>query len=93
MVKHVGFAGNQPEISRQTGEPVMQGDEKLLLDKYRAKAGVATFEEALAKCYRGEGNLKVLVLNNPKDSDSIYVSTEANQDNKFWLPKARLYKQ
>lgn len=93
MLRQVEFAGNPPEVSRKTGEPVVQGNDKILLDKYRAQAGVSSFEEAISKCYRGEGNVKVLVLYNPKESNSIYVAAEENPKNKFWLPKARLDKE
>jgi hypothetical protein len=33
------------------------------------------------------------VLYNPKNGSSIYVSAEAGQDNKFWLPKTKLNKR
>lgn len=87
-------AGIAPEITAKTGEPVVQGKEKTLLDKYRANAGVSSFEDAIAKCYRGVGNLRVVVLYNPvESSNSIYVSSEENPQDKFWLPKDRLGKQ
>ena len=93
MIKQVRYADIAPVISGKTGEPAVQGDDKLLLDKYRAKAGVASFEEALSKCYRGVGNLKVAVLYSPAASNSIYVAAEDDRENKFWLPKARLFRQ
>lgn len=93
MLKQVRYADIAPEISGKTGEPAVQGDDKLLLDKYRAKAGVSSFEEALSKCYRGIGNLKVAVLYSPTDSNSIYVAAEDDQENKFWLPKSRLFRK
>lgn len=87
-------AGIAPEITAKTGEPVVQGKEKILLDKYRTNAGVSSFENAIAKCYRGVGNLRVVVLYNPvESSNSIYVSSEENPQDKFWLPKERLDKQ
>ncbi len=93
MLRQAEFAGNPPDVSRKTGEPVVQGDDKILLDKYRTQAGVSSFEEAISKCYRGEGNVKVLVLYNPKESNSIYVAAEENPKDRFWLPKARLDKE
>lgn len=93
MLRQVEFAGNPPDVSRKTGEPVVQGDDKILLDKYRTQAGVSSFEEAISKCYRGKGNLKVVVLYNPKEGNSIYVASEEDQKDKFWLPKARLNKE
>lgn len=92
MIAHVLPTGAAPEIGKN-GEPVVQGSEKQALDRLRTKAGVATFEEAIAKCYRGEGSLQVQVLYSPKDSDSIYVAAEEHQENKFWMPKARLLRK
>jgi hypothetical protein len=93
MIKLDRYGEIAPEISGKTGEPVAHGDDKLLLDKYRAKAGVSSFEEAISKCYRGGGNLKVVVLYSLKDSNSIYVAPEEDRENKFWLPKARLFRK
>lgn len=93
MVKQASFADVAPEVSTKTGEPMAQGDDKLLLDKYRAKAGVSTFEQAISKCYRGRGNLNLVVLYSPKDSNSIYVAAEKNQEDKYWLPKAHLFRR
>ena len=93
MLKQVEFAGVPPEVSRKTGEPAVQGNDKILLDKYRAQAGVSSFEEAISKCYRGKEDVNVVVLYNPKDSNSIYVAAEEDPKNRFWLPKARLDKE
>lgn len=93
MLAQAQIAGVTPEISGKTGEPVVQGKEKSILDTYRANAGVATFEEAIAKCYKGIGRQNVTVLYDPADNDSLYVAAEDNQENKFWMPKARLQKQ
>ncbi len=92
MRAQAGFTGISPKLSSQTGEPEVQGSELLRLDQYRKNAGVTSFDEALSKCYRGKGRLKVIVLFNPKQGDSIYVREEENQGNKFWLPKAKLGK-
>jgi hypothetical protein len=91
MLAQTQFAGVTPEISGKTGEPVVQGKEKSILDTYRANAGVSTFEEAIAKCYKGIGRQTVIVLYNPAQGDSLYVAAEENQADKFWLPKARLH--
>lgn len=93
MITQVQHAGISPEISSKTGEPVVQGSDKSALDQYREKAGVSSFEEAISKCYRGEKNLKVLVLYSPKESNSLYVAAEENQENKFWMPKAKLIRK
>ena len=88
-------AQTQPEVfsrklSDTTGVPQVEASDKSILEKYRANAGVSTFEEALSKCYKGIANMNVLVLDDPKDGSSIYVASEENQEEKFWLPKARL---
>jgi hypothetical protein len=90
MISLTRQTGISPEISSKTGEPVVQGKDKLALDNYRAKAGVASFEEALSKCYRGTDHMKVVVLYNPKQSKNIYVADATDQTNKFWLPKSNL---
>lgn len=81
-----------PPISRVTGEPVVEGEEQLLMDKYRANAGVSTFEQAISKCYKGRDNLKVVVLYDAKNGSSVYVSPEDNPEEKFWLPTSKLDK-
>ena len=91
MIKQDRYAEIVPSV--KTGELALQGDEKLLLDKYRAKAGAASFEDALSKCYRGLAGEKVVVLYSPTDSSSIYVADAEVPENKFWLPKARLFRQ
>ena len=90
MLAQVNFAGASPKITSKTGEPDVTKSQQLILDDYRAKAGVSTFEGALSKCYRGIGNMRVTVLDNPKDSNSIYVRSESNPNEKFWLPRAKL---
>jgi len=93
MIKQARYAEVAPAISGKTGEPATQGDDKLLLDKYRAKAGVSSFEEAISKCYKGRGDFKAIVLYSPTDSSSIYVAAEDDPDNKLWLPKAKLFRR
>lgn len=93
MVKQARYAEVAPAISGKTGEPATEGDDRLLLDKYRAKAGVSSFEEAISKCYKGRRDMKVVVLYSPADSGSIYVAAEDDQENKLWLPKANLFRQ
>ena len=92
MVAKAQLVGTPPQVSPKTGEPVVEGKEKSNIEKYRANAGITTFEEAIAKCYKGIGRQNVIVLYYPADSDSIYVAAEDNQEDKFWLPKARLNK-
>lgn len=83
--------GQMPNISPVTGEPEQEGKSKQLLDALRTKARVATFDQAVALCKKGAGKRIVTVMNNPKDSDSIWV---AGADNKpFWMPKGHLDKR
>lgn len=84
--------GGPPQKITGKGEPDIQGDAKDLLDRYRAKAGVTTFEEAMAKCYKGIGRQNVSVLYYPEQGDSLYAASEKNSEDKFWLPKSKLYK-
>lgn len=92
MLAQMQSAGYAPKISSNTGEPVVQGKEQEMLDRYRASAGVSSFEEALSRCYRGSGNIDVVVLFNPEKGGSIYVSAVDKQNDKFWLPKKDLDK-
>lgn len=92
MVAHNQLPGPAPKISRATGEPLVDENEQSLMDKYRGKANVASFEQALAKCYKGHGNINVVVLYDPPESGSLLAAPEDNQEDKFWLPKAKLDK-
>ena len=88
-------AQTQPEeftrkLSDASAVPQIETGDKSTLDRYRANAGVSTFEEALSKCYKGIANMNVVVQDDPKSGSSIYVASEENQEEKFWLPKARL---
>jgi hypothetical protein len=91
MLKQDRYAEIVP--STRFSELTVPDNEKALLEKYKAKAGVASFEDAISKCYRGLGDVNVVVLYSPTDSSSIYVAAADNQDNKFWMPKARLFPQ
>lgn len=86
------MTGKLPNISDKTGEPEYTGETKAMLDKARAKAGVATFDQAIAKCKKGIARIKVTVMNNPKDSMAIWVMNDS-QKSTFWMPKAYLYRR
>ena len=90
MLDQVNFAGSSPKITSKTGEPDVPKSQQAILDDYRTKAGVSTFEGALAKCYRGIGNMSVSVLENPSVGDSMRVRSESNPNETFWLPRAKL---
>lgn len=85
--------GGPPQKINAKGEPDIQGEAKNKLDSYRANAGVSTFEQAMAKCYKGVGNQNATVLYYPDQGDSLYASLEKNSEEKFWLPKSKLYKR
>lgn len=91
MLTQVQLNGGAPRVSPKTGEPDVRGKEKAILDQYRANAGVSTFEEAMAKCYKGIGKVNVIVQYYPEQGDSLYVSSEKNREEKFWLPKSKIY--
>jgi hypothetical protein len=93
MVAQINFAGVSPKITSKTGEPDVPVDQQPILDGYRKRAGVSSFEEALSKCYRGRGGKNVTVLDDPKQGNSIYVQAEDNRSDQFWLPKAKLDKR
>jgi hypothetical protein len=91
MVVQAQLVGRPPNISDKTGEPEYQGETKSMLDALRGRAGVSTFDQAVSMCTKGVGKLNVTVLNNPKDSNAIYVMTNKNKT--FWLPKSSLDKK
>lgn len=85
------MTGKLPNISPKTGDPEMQGENAKLIATLRSAAKVESFDEALRSCSTGKNKQNVLVMNNPEDSSSIWVST---QDQKtFWMPKAFLNKR
>jgi hypothetical protein len=91
MVSLSALSGKMPNISPVTGEPEYEGQSKQMLDVLRAKARVATFDQAVAACKKGAGKRAVTVMNNPKDGFSIWV---AGVDKKpFWMPKGHLDKR
>ena len=91
VVMQKQLTGTMPNISDKTGEPEYQDETKLMLDSLRKKAGVTTFDQAVSMCAKGVGRLKVVVLNNPKDNNVIYVVTHNKKT--FWLPKTSLDKK
>ena len=91
VVMQKQLTGTMPNVSDKTGEPEYHGETKLMLDSLRKKAGVTSFDQAVSMCTKGLGKLKVVVLNNPKDSNAIYVATDSKKT--FWLPKTSLDKK
>ena len=87
LVMQKMLGAGMPNISDKTGEPEYEGESKLLLDTLRTKAGVSTFDEALARCKVGVNRMKVMVLNDPKDSVVMWVGTTSDKQT-FWMPKS-----
>lgn len=81
--------GSMPNVSPVTGEPEMEGTTKGMMGMFRERAGVKTFDQAVAQCFPGKGKKKVVVANNPKDGTVIWVSSD-NPKMMFWIPKASL---
>lgn len=91
------LTGKMPNISDKTGEPefldTSSGPNKtrLMIDHYRNQANVATFSEAVAECSKGIGKIKVVVLNNQKDDDVLWVENKKTKKT-FWMPNSSLDK-
>jgi hypothetical protein len=92
------LTGKAPNISAKTGEPEYldtangPNQTRLMLDAMRTKAGVKTFDQAMARCTLGAPNLKVSIMNSPKDSQEIWVSSNKTKQS-FWMPKSHLEKR
>lgn len=82
------LSGRFPKINPVTGEPVLGGDTKAMLDMLRNNAKVRTFDQAVSYCSKGKNKLAVTVVSNPIDSLSMRVSDEGN--NQFWMPKSHV---
>lgn len=80
-----------PNISDKTGEPEYTGQTKTMVDGLREKAGVQTFDQALARCSAGADKRLVVVLNMPEDLMVAYVEDERRKL-AFWMPIVHLDK-
>lgn len=89
MVSMQMSLGSAPDISPTTGEPEYTGESKQLLDVLRKNAGVSTFDEAVHQCRKGRNGVKVIVINESKGTNEIWV-TEAHRKRSFWMSKAYL---
>ncbi|OIN44509.1 hypothetical protein [Pseudomonas costantinii] len=85
------MTGSLPNISPKTGEPEYEGQSKSMIDSLRSQAGVSTYDQAQGQCAKGRNKIQVMVMNNPKDSLSIWVADKNNKA--FWMPKAFLNKR
>jgi len=85
------LGGGMPNISDKTGEFEYKGETKAMVDMLRAKAGVQTFDQAVAICSPGFNKKPVIILNMPEDSMVAYVEDE-HRKLAFWMPIAHLDK-
>jgi len=88
-----------PNISPETGEPEYfdgpdgkPNQSRLLLDAARHAARVRTFDEAISLCKPGKNKVHVTVMNNPKDSNSVWVA-DSKTKTTFWISKGMLNKE
>jgi len=73
-------------ISQATGEPDLAGDNKVLLDRLRAKANVATVGEAIAHCARVQKNALATVFDAGSGSSVMRIG-DPPPKRAYWLPK------
>ncbi|WP_152555814.1 hypothetical protein [Ferriphaselus sp. R-1] len=88
MLRLQAAMGVMPNISPVTGEPEYTGESKAILDKYRIKAGIKTFDQAIGMCQKGKSGTKATVMNYQKDGLSIWVSPRRSGSQPFWMPVA-----
>lgn len=92
------LTGSLPNISDKTGEPEyadsngQPNQTRSLLDAKRRRAGVATFDQAIAACAPGRNKMKVTILNSQQDDGVAYVHDEARKIN-YWMPISSLDKR
>jgi hypothetical protein len=86
------LTGQMPNISDKTGEFEYKGETKAMVDMLREKAGIHTFDQAVAICSSGVDKKPVTVLNMPENSMVAYVEDERRKL-AFWMPIAHLDKR
>jgi hypothetical protein len=79
------LAGTMPNVDPETGEPVYEGETKQVLDGLRLKAGVETFDEAVALCTKGPHRRKATVLNFVKGRSATWISDDKSGVT-YWVP-------
>jgi len=98
LALQVQLTGAMPNISDKTGEPEYldqngkPNETRLMLDSLRNKAGVTSFDQAVATCAPGRNKSKVTILNVQKDAEVVYVHDEARKIN-YWMPTSSLDKR
>ena len=90
----ITLGGEMPNIDDKTGEFESGGETKEMLDMLRAKAGVTTFDQAMAICAKGGDGRHVSILNMPVGATSMvaYVEDERMKRN-YWMPIVSLDKE
>jgi hypothetical protein len=83
------LTGTSPNIDPATGEPAYEGETAEMLASQRAKAGVKTFDEAVAHCQRGPHLRTVTVMNFVKGRGATWVSDDRAHTN-YWVPTSWL---
>jgi hypothetical protein len=91
MVQLQATFGVLPNVSDKTGAPEYEGRSKELLDFLRSKAGVRTFDQAVALCNKGADGKRIMVLNMPENSSVAFVGDE-DAKRTFWMPISHLNK-
>lgn len=86
------LTGQMPNISDKTGEFEYKGETKATVDMLREKAGIHTFDQAVAICSPGVDKKPVTILNMPENSMVAYVEDERRKL-AFWMPIAHLDKR
>lgn len=95
----VQLTGHLPNISPVTGDPeYLDGaggkpnQTRIMLAFMRNQAKVQTFDEAVAMCSMGRSRVLVTVMNEPKDSSTVWVFDDKKKLS-FWMPKSSLDKR
>ncbi|WP_124485623.1 MULTISPECIES: hypothetical protein [unclassified Burkholderia] len=92
------LTGTMPNISDKTGEPEYQdqggktNQTRVMLDELRNRAGVSSFDQAVAACAKGRNHAAVTILNVQKDEEVAYVHDSAKNVN-YWMPTSSLNKR
>ncbi len=83
------LTGSMPNIDPETGEPAYQEQTRQMLNELRSKAGVTTFDQAVAMCARGPHRQKVTVMNFEKGRTSTWVG-QGKSGASYWVPTNEL---
>lgn len=75
-----------PAIEPNTGEPQLQNPVKALMHSLRTKAGVRSFDEAVAACKRGPNKALFRVADFQKSRHSMLVVSKNDARESFWIP-------